>query len=90
MSEFLNDGPKVVTFNRSENIYQLVFCIEVFNEAYGARSIMRDYLEGKIKAIQACKKLGWDKKTWDAHLSGLFSIALNPDCDLAEIWGPQG
>lgn len=54
--------------------YQLEFNLGMFTEE--ARPVLQEYFEGKLRAFEAARKLGWTANTWNKHLAGLFSLAL--------------
>lgn len=49
------------------------------------REVFESYFLGKAPADASCWLLAWGRRDWEQHLSGLFSVALDPTNPAAEL-----
>ena len=65
--------------------FKLSFTSDVWTEGE-IRDTLTSYMKGEITAKRAAEILGWSRETWEAHMSGLFSMAVtNAAPDLVKI-----
>lgn len=64
--------------------YRLTFdAQEVWVE--DVRPVIESYLQGEVRAYQAAELLGWSKEQFALSMAGLFSLALDPDQNSAQL-----
>ncbi len=63
--------------------YQIIIDMGIFAEQ--VRPVIKRYFDGEISGLEASILLGWDRSTWETHITGMISVAATSATAFANI-----